>query len=40
MFARMVPEIECHTHETAEAIAASAEVGKNLPQRPVAKPAF
>ena len=27
--AKMVPEIECHTQDTAEAIAASAVVGKN-----------
>ena len=38
--ARMVPDMECQTQDTAEAMAASGTVGKNFPERPVARPAF
>src|SRR3712207_238936 len=39
-FAKIVPEIECHTQDTAQAIADSALVGKNFELNPVARPAF
>lgn len=38
--AKSAPEIECQTHDTAEAIAASGIVGKCLADRTVARPAF
>ena len=38
--AKSAPEIECQTHETADAIAASGIAGKCLAERTVASPAF
>ena len=38
--AKSAPEIECQTHDTAEAIAASGIAGKCLADRTVARPAF
>ena len=40
MPASNAPETECHTHETAEATAASGIAGKCLPASTVASPAF
>lgn len=38
--AKSAPEIECQTHDTADAIAASGIAGKCLADRTVARPAF
>ncbi len=39
-FAKIVPDIECHTQETAEIIAASGIKAKCFVAKTVAKPAF
>ena len=40
MPAKSAPDIECQTHETAEAMAASGIAGKCFAERTVASPAF
>ena len=40
ILAKIVPEMECHTHETADTIAASGNAAKCFDARLVASPAF